>query len=156
MHKVQPTGCVSNHVCMSAIPAWQPGEKLFPGSQVLATCVEFQPDRDPSRRECFQPPEQSQAEASSQQTNSATLKTSHVWKTTSFNKRPERVNQDKWYRRNSGLCRNIAYFLLLKIAHNDTNKKVCISHSLLVGVVAKLLFLLIFFLFCVMELAHNL
>lgn len=74
-------------------------------------------------------------------------------KTPLFNKRPGRVTQDKWYRRNSGLCRSIVYFPLLKTAHNDTNKKVCIKHSLLVNAVAKLLF---FFLFCVIVLAHNL
>lgn len=75
-------------------------------------------------------------------------------KTPWFNKRPGRVTQDKWYRRNSGLCRSTVYFLLLKTAHNDTNKKVCIKHSLLVNAVAKLPFF--FFLFCVIELAHNL
>lgn len=145
---------------MSAIPARHSSRarSFWPRSQGLATYVEPQPDRDPSRRECFQPLEQSQAEASSQRTNSAMLKTLHLWKTTSFNNRPGRVNQDNWYRRNSGLCRSIVYFLLLKIAHNDANKKVCISHSLLVGVVAKLFFFFgyFFFLFSVMDLAHNL
>lgn len=116
---VQQVGFVSN-------PSAVPLPNFWPGSQLLATFVESQPDRGHlSRRE----------KASSLHSN-LHCHPKHLLKGQrqlcpkqcmrgrwSHSARGQLVNKNAQYRRNSGLCRTNVYSFFLKIAHNVTTKR---------------------------------